>query len=128
LVDIVKSPHNGITFDCGVTRELGEDPVEVCRYFGSRDVINHVHFRNVRTRVPRQQYTEVFLDEGEVNMFAVMKELVRQKYPRLIYPEHPPLMDADREHPFPGISSKLYSGFCYTTGYARAMLQAALQS
>ncbi len=26
LVDIVKSPANGITFDCGVTRELGEDP------------------------------------------------------------------------------------------------------
>ena len=34
LVDIVPSPHNGITFDCGVTRELGGDPVEVCRYFG----------------------------------------------------------------------------------------------
>src|SRR5262249_28163058 len=48
LVDIVKSPSNGITFDCGVTRELGEDPVEVCRYFGERDCINHVHYRNVR--------------------------------------------------------------------------------
>ena len=33
LVDIVKSPSNGITFDCGVTREMGHDPVEVCRYF-----------------------------------------------------------------------------------------------
>ncbi|MBI3694002.1 MAG: mannonate dehydratase, partial [Acidobacteria bacterium] len=42
LVDIVKSPSNGITFDCGVTREMGEDPVEVARYFGSRDCINHV--------------------------------------------------------------------------------------
>lgn len=31
LVDIVPSPYNGITFDCGVTRELGEDPVVVCR-------------------------------------------------------------------------------------------------
>ena len=29
LIDIVKSPSNGLTFDCGVTRELGEDPVEV---------------------------------------------------------------------------------------------------
>ncbi len=58
-------------------------------------------------------------------MFAVMKELVRQKYPRLVYPEHPPLMDADRERPFNGISSERYTGFAYTVGYARAMLQGA---
>ena len=32
-------------------------------------------------------------------MFAVMKELVRQKYPRLIFPEHPRGLDADRERP-----------------------------
>ena len=87
LVDIVASPANGITFDCGVTREMGEDPVEVCRYFGSRDCINHVHFRNVRVRKPYEKYTEVFLDEGQVDMFAVMRELVRQKYPRLVYPD-----------------------------------------
>jgi mannonate dehydratase len=79
-------------------------------------------------KVPREKYTEVFLDEGEVNMFAVMKELVRAKYPRLIYPEHPPLLDADREHPFQGISSQRYTGFAYTVGFAKAMLQAALQS
>lgn len=127
LVDIVPSPHNGITYDCGVTREVGGDPVEVCRYFGARDCINHVHYRNVRMRVPREEYTEVFLDEGEVDMVAVMRELVRQGYPRLIYPEHPPLIDADREHPFQGISSHRYTGFAYTVGYARAMLQAALR-
>jgi mannonate dehydratase len=126
LIEIVPSPSNGITFDCGVTREMGHDPVEVCRYFGSRDRINHMHYRNVRLRVPRENYTETFLDEGEIDMFAVMKELVRQKYPRLIYPEHPPLLDADREQPFKGISSGRYAGFAYTVGYARAMLQAAL--
>jgi mannonate dehydratase len=129
LVDIVPSPSNGITFDCGVTREMGQDPVEVCRYFGSRDCINHVHYRNVRVRVPYQKYTEVFLDEGEIDMFAVMRELVRQKYPRLIYPEHPRALDADRERPgfhpyYPGGGS--YVGYAYNVGYARAMLQAAL--
>lgn len=126
LVDIVPSPYNGITYDCGVTRELGGDPLEVLGYFGARDCINHVHYRNVRMRVPREQYTEVFLDEGEVDMVAVMQELVRQRYPRLIYPEHPPLIDADREHPFKGISSQRYTGFAYTVGYTRAMLQAAM--
>ena len=129
LIEIVPSKSNGITFDCGVTRELGEDPVEVCRYFGTRDRINHVHFRNVRVRAPRERYTEVFLDEGEVDMFAVMKELVRQKYLRLVYPEHPRGLDADREHPgfksaYPGGGS--YVGFAYNVGYTRAVLQAAL--
>jgi mannonate dehydratase len=122
LIDIVPSKSNGITFDCGVTRELGEDPVEVCRYFGSRDRINHVHFRNVHTRVPRQKYTEVFPDDGDVNMFAVMKELVRQKYPRLVYPEHPRNLDADHD------KGDSYSGWVFNVAYARAMFQAALMT
>jgi mannonate dehydratase len=131
LVGIVPSPSNGITFDCGVTRELGEDPVEVCRYFGSRDCINHVHFRNVKVRKPYEKYTEVFPDEGQVNMFAVMKELVRQKYPRAIYPEHPRALDADREQPgfnpyYPGGGG--YTGLVYNVAYTKAMLQAALSS
>ena len=79
---LVDSPFNGMTFDCGVTREMGEDPVAVCRWLGERDRINHVHFRNVVVRKPYVDYTEVFLDDGQVDMFAVMRELVRQKYPR----------------------------------------------
>jgi mannonate dehydratase len=122
LVSIVPSPYNGISFDCGVTREMGRDPVEICRYFSRRDCINHVHFRNVVMRKPREKYTEVFPDEGEVDMVAVMKELVRQKYPRLVYPEHPRGLDYDRECQ----GSDDYAGWVFNVGYARAMLQAAL--
>ena len=122
LIDIVKSPSNGLTFDCGVTRELGEDPVEVCRYLGARDCINHVHYRNVIVRKPYEKYTEVFLDEGDNNMFLVMKELVRQKYPRLIYPEHPRALDYDRERPnfrsgYPGGGG--YAAYAFNVGYTR---------
>jgi len=128
LISIVDSPANGITFDCGVTREMGQDPVEVCRYFGSRDRINHVHYRNVRVREPYNQYTEVFIDEGENDMFAVMRELVAVKYPRLIYPEHERALDVDRErgmhNQYPGGGG--YTGMVYDIAYARAMLQAAL--
>jgi hypothetical protein len=42
-----------------------------------------------------------------------------------VYPEHPPVLDHDREHPLDGIGAG-YTGFAYTVGYARAMLQAAL--
>jgi len=129
LIEIVPSPANGITFDCGVTKEMGEDPVEVCRYFATRKRINHMHFRNVRVKKPYEKYAEVFPDEGEVDMFGVMKELVRQKYTGTIYPEHPRGLDYDRQQPgfrrgYPGGGG--YAGFAYNVAYARAMLQAAL--
>jgi len=129
LIHIVPSKCNGITFDCGVTREMGHDPVEVCRYFGSRDIINHVHYRNVRVQRPNEKYTEVFIDEGVNDMFAVMRELVRQKYSRLIYPEHPRAIDYDRERPdfrpyYPGGGG--YAALAFNVGYTRAMIQAAL--
>jgi mannonate dehydratase len=131
LINIVPSKCNGITFDCGVTREMGHDPVEVCRYFGSRDVINHVHYRNVRVQRPNEHYTEVFIDEGVNHMFLVMKELVRQKYSRLVYPEHPRAIDYDRERPdfqpyYPGGGG--YAALAFNVGYTRAMVQAALSS
>ena len=129
LIAIVDSPSNGITFDCGVTREMGGDPVEVCRYFASRDRINHMHFRNVKVGKPYVRYTEVFVDEGENDMFAVMKELVSHKYSRLVYPEHPRAIDYDRGQPnfrpqYPGGGG--YAAFAFNVGYTRAMLQAAL--
>jgi mannonate dehydratase len=131
LIGIVNSPSNGITFDCGVTREMGENPVEVCRYFASRDRINHVHFRNVRVDKPYEKYAEVFIDEGQVDMFAVMKELVRNKYARTIYPEHPRAIDYDREHQgfrhtYPGGGG--YAAFAFNVGFAKAMQQAALET
>jgi mannonate dehydratase len=129
-INLVKSPHNGMTFDCGVSREMGEDPVAVARWLGERDCINHVHFRNVRVRKPYVDYTEVFLDEGVVNMFAVMKELVRLKYSRGLYPEHPRAIDPDREkgirNQYPGGGG--FAGEIFNVGYAKAMLQAALSS
>jgi mannonate dehydratase len=128
-LDLVKSPYNGMTFDCGVTRELGEDPVKVCRYLAERDCINHVHFRNVVVRTPYVDYTEVFLDDGQADLFGVMRELVKSKYPRGIYPEHPRLIDMDRDYgkfqnQYPGGGG--FAGEIYNVGYARAMLQAAL--
>lgn len=135
LIEIVPSPANGITFDCGVTREMGQDPVEVCRYFASRKRINHMHYRNVKVIKPYERYTEVSIDEGQVDMFAVMKEVVRNKYTGTIYPEHARLHDYDREFAklsgrplrgYPGGGG--YTGTAFCVAYARAMLQAALES
>ena len=60
---------------------------------------------------------------------AVVRELVRVKYTRLIYPEHPRGIDYDRERQgfrpqYPGGGG--YAGYAFNIGYARAMMQAAL--
>lgn len=128
LIEIVDSPSNGMTYDCGVTKEIGEDPVEVLRYLGSRDRINHMHYRNVAVHQPVVKYEEVFFDEGEVNMFEVMKEVFRLGYRFGLYPEHPRALDYDKEHPggiknqYPGGGG--YAGQTYNVAYTKAMMQA----
>ncbi|MCP5110757.1 MAG: TIM barrel protein, partial [bacterium] len=68
LLDIVPRPASGVTFDTGVTREMGYDIDDTIRFFHRRDQINHVDFRNVWMKEPRLRYTEVFIDEGDVDM------------------------------------------------------------
>jgi mannonate dehydratase len=134
LITLVDSPSNGITFDCGVMGQMGEDPVEVCRYFASRDRINHVHYRNVISEIKYNKYTEVFLDEGEVNMLAVMQELFKHHYTRGLYAEHPFILDYDKEHPggekrngaTPGGGG--YAAECFNVGFTRAMMLAVMST
>ena len=128
LVSIIDSPANGMTFDCGVTRETGVDPVEACRYLGERDRINHVHFRNVLVEKPYEKYVEVFPDNGLVDMYAVMRELVKMKYSFGLYPEHERAVDYDRKvgmNPYyPGGGG--FTGITYNVAYSRGLLQAAI--
>ena len=142
LVNLVDSPANGMTYDCGVSREIGEDPVAVARWLGERDRIQHVHYRNVVVRKLREDYTEVWPDNGVVDMLAVMKELMRLKYTRMIIPEHARGLNVNdnvveqRRDPAAERGSRLaadddpnrnsYAAWAYHAAYARAMLQAAL--
>jgi mannonate dehydratase len=134
LVGIVDSPANGITFDCGVTREMGTDAIATADWFASRKKINHVHYRNVLVVKPYEKYQELFIDAGMNDMFGVMKALVKNKYTGTIYPEHPRALDADRDRVgsggriggYPGGGG--YTGITYSVAYTRAMMQAALES
>lgn len=128
LIELVDSPSNGMTFDCGVSRETGEDPLEVLRYLGSRDRINHMHYRNVTVQQPYTKYEEVFFDEGVVNLFEIMKEVFRLGYKFGLNPEHPRALDYDKEHPggiknqYPGGGG--YTAQTYNVAYTKAMMQA----
>lgn len=97
LIEVVDSPSNCVFFDTGVMTEKGADAVEMIRYFGSRNRIGTVHFRNVCVEVPRFKYVEVFHDEGECDMFACMQAFQEVGFDGVIDPDHTPGIDGDTE-------------------------------
>ena len=117
LVGVVDSPSNGITLDTGVTTEMGEDAAEAIRWFGSRDRINHVHYRNVRVETPYYKYVEVFHDEGDCDMLACMEAFVEVNYQYLLIPDHTPAFSGDT------IGNQM--GWAWALGYLRALRQKA---
>jgi mannonate dehydratase len=95
LIELVDSPANCVFFDTGVTTEMGEDAVAAIRYFGERQRIGTVHFRNVRVETPRYKYVETFHDDGDCDLFACMEAFHRVGYDGLIDPDHTPGITGD---------------------------------
>ncbi len=117
LIEIVPSPSNGITLDTGVTREMGADVAETIRYFGSRDRINHVHFRNIRLKAPYNEYIETFIDGGDNDMLAAMRAFREVGYSHMLIPDHTPQLSVD--------SDDQWAGWAFAVGYIKALIKAA---
>lgn len=90
VVDVVDSPANTVFFDTGVLTEMGEYAPDAIRYFGTRDRIGMVHFRNVRVEEPYVRYVETFHDEGDCDMAACMRAFVESGYTGMVEPDHTP--------------------------------------
>ena len=114
LIDMVPSESNGLNFCQGTFAEMGVDVIEAIRYFGSRDRINHVHFRNVRGCVPL--YDEVFIDEGDVDMLEAMRTYKEVGYTGTIMPDHTPKVEGDTGYG--------HRGRAFALGYMKALMHA----
>lgn len=115
LVNFIPSPANGIVLDTGVIAQLGGDVADTIRYFGKKNCINHVHFRNARTMGTDGGYFESFIDEGAANMMTAMKALKEIGYSGGIVPDHSPSISGDANH---------FGAWGYALGYIRALLLA----
>ncbi|MEE8154987.1 MAG: mannonate dehydratase [Phycisphaerales bacterium] len=115
LFSEVPSKHNGITFCVGTRYESGEDVFEGIRRFGEQGKLFHVHFRNVRGTLPASGgYSEVFVDDGDLEMAKVLRAIDEVGYEGVIDYDHP--MHITGDGPLP----KQYIAFA--VGYMRGLI------
>ncbi|PWT85079.1 MAG: D-mannonate dehydratase [Proteobacteria bacterium] len=116
FVAIKESPYHGLNFCQGTVSEMLADPgkeiFDVIRYFGTREKIFNVHFRNIRGH--RDDFVEVYPDEGDVDFVKAIQVYREVGYPYLLMPDHVPQAPDDPQ----GLQS---FAFCY--GYIRGLLQ-----
>ncbi len=116
FVTIQESAYHGLNFCQGTISEDLENPgveiFDVIRYFGARKKIFNVHFRNIRGH--RNNFVEVFPDEGDVDFVKAIKVYKEIGYPYMLMPDHVPLAEADPD-------SLQSFAFCY--GYIRGLIQ-----
>jgi mannonate dehydratase len=117
FVDIQSSPYHGLNLCLGTTAEMLQDPKrevhDVIRYFGTRKKIFNIHFRNIRGK--RDDFCEVYPDEGDMDMLQVMRTLREVDYPYMVMPDHAP-RHPDDEHQ--------HQAFAFAYGYIKALIQA----
>ena len=120
FISIQENPYHGLNFCQGTVSEMLADPgkeiFDVIRYFGSRQKIFNVHFRNIRGH--RDDFAEVYPDEGDIDFVKAIQVYKEVGYPYLLMPDHVPQAPGDPN----GLQS---FAFCY--GYIRALIQAADQ-
>jgi mannonate dehydratase len=117
FVSIQASPYHGLNLCLGTTAEMLQDPVneihDVIRYFGRRKKIFNIHFRNIRGK--RDDFQEVYLDNGDMDMLEVIRTLYEVDYPYMVMPDHVPRHPDD-----PGGRQ----AFAFSYGYIKALLKA----
>jgi mannonate dehydratase len=114
LLDIVPSFSNSLEFCQGTTAEMNEgDVYEAIDQYSKQGKIAYVHFRNIRGKVP--SYHEVFLDEGDVDMFRALRIYKKNGFDGVMIPDHTPSTSCN---------APWHAGMAYALGYMRAAMSA----
>ncbi|HCI86614.1 MAG: mannonate dehydratase [Chloroflexi bacterium] len=116
FIQMHESPYHGLNFCQGTVTEMLDDPgaeiADVIRWFGSREKIFNVHFRNIRGH--KLDFMETFPDEGSIDFSEIIKVYQEVGYKYMLMPDHVPWISGDDPQ---GTAF----AFCY--GYITALLQ-----
>ncbi len=111
LLDIRPSKSNALEFCLGSIAEMTEgDVYQATEHYA--DHIAYIHFRNVRGKAPH--YKEVFVDEGDIDMFKILKTLKSKNFNGVLIPDHTPQISCD---------APWHAGMAYTLGFMNAALK-----
>jgi len=117
FVSIAESPYHGLNFCQGTVSEMLEKPGEqifdVIRYFGKRNKIFNVHFRNIAGGF--LNFRETFIDDGDVDMLKAMRVYKEIGYDGMMMPDHVPSIEGDAN----GLQA-----FAFAFGYIKALIAA----
>jgi mannonate dehydratase len=114
IFDLVESPSNAMLFCQGCVHEMGTNVLDAIRSIGGRGKIGHVHFRNI-VGTPTD-FQEVFIDEGDVDMFRAMQAYKEVGFDGPFMMDHTPR--------FPTADATWWAGRAFAVGYMRALIQA----
>jgi mannonate dehydratase len=116
LVEIYPSDSNGIEFCQGTFAEMddGVDIYEKIRYFGSRNKILYVHFRNVSGAVPK--FHEEFVNTGYVDMYRAMQIYCEVGFDGFFIDDHVPQTFQDTQWG--------HRGRAFANGYIQGLIEA----
>lgn len=122
MLDLYPSPSNGITFCQGSFASMGDenngvDIPAAIEYFGKRDAIHFVHFRDVRGS--KNSFEETFHDDGKTDMYRAMEAYYKIGYKGPMRPDHVPTMAGDSNN-HPGYST---IGTLFAIGYIRGLIE-----
>lgn len=116
LVQIVPSPANGICFCGGCFSAIGVDVPAAVRQLGRH--ITYVHFRDVVGCVPK--FREAFHDNGQTNMYAVMKAYKDIGFSGVMRPDHVPKLEGETGD----ANGYTMLGRLFAVGYMRGLMHA----
>lgn len=114
LIEMFPSENNKLLFCVGCYTEMGADVPAEIRYFGERGKLAWVHFRNIKGTTER--FVETFPDEGDADMYAVMKAFYDVGYRGHFAPDHHIRVEGD--------SDWGHRYWAYGLGFIRGMLKA----
>ncbi len=110
-------PHNAFQYDTGVAAESMDGPdlqFDLLRGLVTRGKVAQIHFRNIRGHL--NDFVEVYHDEGDVNLFAIIKLLRDLDWEGSLLPDHSPVHPDDPQQT---------QGFAFANGYIAGLLKAA---
>jgi mannonate dehydratase len=116
FIGLSDSPYHGLNFCQGTIAEMCSSPDQVydaIRYFGERERIFWVHFRNIRGGY--LAFDETYPDEGDVDMCRAIRAYKEVGYDGVLVPDHVPHSDLD--------SREGHRARAFCLGYIRGLLQ-----